>query len=192
MATVLMFHHIQGLTSGVRKLADVLRTAGHDVHTPDLYDGRIFDTIDEGAAFAQSGAVDGDARAEEEAAKLPAGVVYLGISSGVMHAQRLAQQRKGARGAVLLEAAIPLTGEWAFGAWPEGVPVQIHGAEADRFFAGEGDLDAAREIVATVPDAELFLYPGDEHLFEDDSLPSYDATATAQVVERIQALLSRL
>ena len=192
MATVLMFHHIQGLTSGVRKLADVLRTAGHDVHTPDLYDGRIFDTIDEGAAFAQSGAVDGDARAEEEAAKLGAGVVYLGISSGVMHAQRLAQQRKGARGAVLLEAAIPLTGEWAFGAWPEGVPVQIHGAEADRFFAGEGDLDAAREIVATVPDAELFLYPGDEHLFEDDSLPSYDARATDVLMTRVLAFLERV
>jgi len=192
VATVMMFHHIQGLTPGMRRLADTIRAAGHDVHTPDLYGGRIFDTIEDGAAFRKSGEVDVDARADEAAEQLSEQLVYVGISSGVMQAQRLAQTRSGARGAVLIESAIPVTGEWAFGAWPDGVPVQIHGADADEFFAGEGDIDAAREIVETVPDAELFLYPGDQHLFEDDSLPSYDPEATALLTSRVLAFLARV
>ena len=192
MATVMMFHHIQGLTPGMRRLADTIRAAGHDVHTPDLYNGRLFDTIEEGAAFRKSGEVDVDALADEAAEQLSDDLVFIGISSGVMQAQRLAQTRSGARGAVLIESVIPITGEWAFGAWPAGVPVQIHGADADEFFAGEGDIDAAREIVETVPDAELFLYPGDQHLFEDDSLPSYDPEATALLTQRALAFLARV
>jgi len=192
VATVMMFHHIQGLTPGMRRLADTIRAAGHDVHTPDLYNGRLFDTIEEGAAFRKSGEVDVDALADEAAEQLSDDLVFIGISSGVMQAQRLAQTRSGARGAVLIESVIPITGEWAFGAWPAGVPVQIHGADADEFFAGEGDIDAAREIVETVPDAELFLYPGDQHLFEDDSLPSYDPEATALLTQRALAFLARV
>jgi dienelactone hydrolase len=193
MADVLLFHHIQGLTSGVVAFADELRAAGHTVHTPDLYGGRTFDSIQEGAAFSQGdGAPDLDALADEAAAALPASVVYAGISSGVMQAQRLAQTRPGARGAVLLEACIPLSGEWAIGPWPEGVPVQVHGKDDDEFFAHEGDLDAARELVATVPDAELFTYPGPEHLFEDSSLKSYDAEATALLQKRVLEFLGRI
>ena len=192
MAHVVIFHHIQGLTPGMRRMADTIRDAGHNVHAPDLHDGRVFETIEEGAAFRQSGAAEVDVRADEAVAQLPEDLVYIGVSSGVMQAQRLAQTRSGARGAVLIESTIPITGEWAFGAWPEGVPVQIHGADADEFFAGEGDIDAAREIVATVDDGELFIYPGDQHLFEDDSLPSYDAEATALLTERVLAFLDRV
>jgi dienelactone hydrolase len=192
VANVVIFHHIQGLTPGMRRMADTLRDAGHYVHAPDLHDGRVFETIEEGAAFRQSGAAEVDVRADEAVAQLPDDLVYIGVSSGVMQAQRLAQTRSGARGAVLIESTIPITGEWAFGAWPEGVPVQIHGADADEFFAGEGDIDAAREIVATVDDGELFIYPGDQHLFEDDSLPSYDAEATALLTERVLAFLDRV
>jgi dienelactone hydrolase len=192
VANVVIFHHIQGLTPGMRRMAETIRDAGHDVHAPDLHDGRVFESIEEGAAFRQSGAAEVDVRADEAVAQLPEDLVYIGVSSGVMQAQRLAQTRSGARGAVLIESAIPITGEWAFGAWPEGVPVQIHGADADEFFAGEGDIDAAREIVATVDDGELFIYPGDQHLFEDDSLPSYDAQATALLTERVLAFLERV
>jgi dienelactone hydrolase len=192
MADVLMFHHILGLTPGMRDFADRLRSSGHTVHTPDLYDGRVFDSMEEAFAFVKSGAIDIDERADAAASGLPAGLVYLGVSSGVMRAQRLAQQRAGAAGAVLLEAAIPVSGEWTFGPWPDGVPVQVHGMDADEFFAGEGDIDAAREIVAAADDGELFLYPGEEHLFEDSSLPSYDAEATDLLVSRVLAFLARV
>ena len=192
MANVLLFHHIQGRTPGVLAFADQLRTAGHTVHVPDLFGGRTFETIDDGAAFTQSGeAPDFDALADAEAAKLSQDLVYLGFSWGVMQAQRLAQTRAGATGAVLCESCVPVTGQWAFGPWPDGVPVQIHGMEGDPFFAGEGDIDAARELVSLVPDAELFVYPGNAHLFADSSLPQYDEEAAALLAKRVLEFLGR-
>jgi dienelactone hydrolase len=195
MAEVVLFHHVQGLTDGVRAFADELAAGGHTVHTPDLFDGQRPATIDDGIALTQGigDEVLGE-RAERAVAGLPEGLVYAGFSYGVMLAQRFAQTRPGARGALLYESCIPITGEWAFGPWPAGVPVQIHGMDKDPFFALEGDLDAARELVETVgPDlGELFLYPGDRHLFADSSLPSYDAEAAALVVRRSREFLDRV
>lgn len=194
MAEVLMFHHIQGLTPGVIALADQFRAAGHTIHTPDLYRGRTFASIEEGAAFVRGDdAPDVAALADAAAAELPAHLVYAGISAGVMHAQRLAQTRSGAAGAVLMESCLPITGQWAFGDWPAGVPVQIHGMDEDEYFAGDGDVDAAREIVKIVgPSAELFVYSGDRHLFEDSSLGSYDPGATTLLIERVTDFLGRI
>jgi len=195
MAEVVLFHHVQGLTDGIRAFAEELGTGGHTVHTPDLFDGERPATIDDGIALTQGigDEVLGE-RADRAVAGLPEGLVYAGFSYGVMMAQRFAQTRPGARGALLNESCIPVTGEWAFGPWPAGVPVQIHGMDKDPFFALEGDLDAARELVETVgPDvAELFLYPGDRHLFADRSLPSYDADAAALVVRRSREFLDRV
>ena len=61
--------------------------------------------------------------------------------------------------------------------------------EADPFFAEDGDLDAARELVATTSEAELFIYPGDQHLFADSGLPSYDRAAEMLLTERVLAFL---
>src|SRR4051795_11513706 len=180
MAEVLLFHHALGLTPGVVALADELRAAGHTVHTPDLYDGKTFGTLEEGMAHARAfGFEDILERTVALADALPAELVYAGMSLGEMAAQKLAQTRPGARGALLFYSAIPITGEWAFGPWPKGLPVQVHGMDNDPIFVGEGDIEAAREIVAAAKDAELFLYPGDQHYFTDSSLPSYDAAATA-------------
>ena len=109
-----------------------------------------------------------------------------------MLVRRSAKTRPGAKGALLFYSAIPISGEWAFGPWPEGVPVQIHGMDNDPIFVGEGDIDAAREIVDKVEDAELFLYPGDQHYFADSSLPSYDVDATALLTQRVLAFLDRV
>ena len=193
MAEVLLFHHAQGLTPGVRAFADELRAAGHTVHTPDLFDGRTFNSIPEGMAFIEATGFDElRARGVRTADDLPAELVYGGFSFGVTIAQQLAQTRPGARGALLFYSAVPISGEWAFGPWPDGVPVQIHGADADPYFVDEGDIDAAREIVEKVDDAELFLYPGDQHYFADSSLPSYDAEATALLTGRVLAFLDRI
>ena len=195
MAEVVLFHHVQGLTDGVRAFAEELRVGGHTVHTPDLFDGERPATIDDGLALTRS--IGGDVldkRADQAVADLPDGLVYAGFSFGEATAQRLAQTRPGARGALLYESCISITGEWSFGPWPDGVPVQIHGMDKDPFFALEGDLDAARELVETVgPElAELFVYPGDRHLFSDRSLPSYDADAAALVVQRSREFLDRV
>ena len=194
MAEVVLFHHVRGLTDGVRAFAGELSAGGHTVHTPDLFDGERPATIDDGIAFADSLGDELGERANRFVAGLPAGLVYAGFSMGAATAQRLAQTRPGARGALLYEGCIPLTGEWAFGPWPDGVPVQIHGRDKDPLFAQEGDLDAARDLVQIVgPElAQLLLYPGDGHLFEDSSLPSYDPDATALVIQRSRELLDRV
>jgi dienelactone hydrolase len=193
MAEVLMFHHAQGLTPGLKAFADELRAAGHTVHTPDLFDGRTFDSIDEGMAFIKkTGFEELGERGGHTADDLPNELVYAGFSFGESIAQKLAQTRPGAKGALLFYSAIPISGEWAFGPWPEGVPVQIHGMDNDPIFVGEGDIDAAREIVEKVDDAELFLYPGDQHYFADSSLPSYDAEATKLLTKRVLEFLDRV
>ena len=195
MAEVVLFHHVQGLTDGVRAFAGELRAGGHTVHTPDLFDGERPASIDDGIALVQSiGDEVLSERADRAVAGLPGGLVFAGFSFGAGTAQRLAQTRPGARGALLYESCLPVSGEWAIGPWPEGVPVQIHGMDKDPIFALEGDIDAARELVETVGPklAELFVYPGDQHLFTDSSMPSYDADATALVLRRSRVFLNRV
>ena len=188
MAEILLFHHAHGLTAGVLAFADDLRAAGHTVHTPDLYDGEVFHDLEAGVAHAQQvGFGTLIERGVAAADGLPDGLVYAGFSLGVLPAQALAQNRPGARGALLFHSAVPVT---EFGAaWPDGVPVQVHAMADDPWFVGDGDIDAARALVAQADDAELFLYPGDQHLFADSSLPSYDAAAAALLRERVHAFL---
>ena len=189
MTEIALFHHALGLTPGVVAFADTLRAAGHTVHTPDIFEGKTFDTIEEGVGHAEEigfGTV--LERARQAADALPSELVYLGFSLGVVSAQMLAQTRAGARGAVLCYSCVPFT---EFGeAWPAGVPVQIHGMDADPYFADEGDLDAARELVAATDDAELFVYPGDQHYFADSTLPSYRPEAAELLTRRVLDFLS--
>lgn len=191
MAEVVLFHHAQGLTPGVETFAETLRAAGHTVHAPDLYDGRTFDDLDSGVGYAeQIGFQTVVDRGVAAVADLPAGIVVVGLSLGVMSAQTVVQHRPGVLGAVLVGSCVPPE---ALGSpWPDRVPVQVHGKDADPVFVGEGDVDAARELVAAVPDGELFLYPGDEHLFMDASLPVYDEDAAALLRERVLAFLDRV
>ena len=184
MAEVLLFHHAQGQTEGFQAFADELRRAGHTVHTPDLFDGRTFGSIEDGMAYAEELGFPDEiiARGERAASGLPQDLVYAGFSLGVVPAQKLAQTRPGARGALFFYSCVPTS---FFGAWPDGVPVQIHGMDADPIFVGEGDVDAARELVDSTENAELFLYPGDRHYFADSSLPSYDADAAALLTRRV-------
>jgi dienelactone hydrolase len=191
MAEIVLFHHAQGLTPGVTAFADELRHAGHIVHTPDLFDGRTFDTIEKGMRFVKElGFSEVMARGERAVEELPLELVYAGFSLGVVSAQKLAQTRPGARGALLFYSCIPVS---EFGqAWPKGVPVQVHGMDADPIFVGEGDIDAARALIEEAEDGELFLYPGDQHYFADNSLPSYDAEATALLLQRVLKFLKAL
>ena len=185
MAEILLLHHAQGQTEGFQAFADVLRAAGHGVHAPDLYDGNTFTELDDGVGYAREvGFGTLLDRGVAAADGLPADLVYGGFSLGVMPAQKLAQTRPGARGALLFHACIPVS---EFGTWPEGVPVQVHAMDRDEWF--EEDAAAARELVDTVDGAELFLYPGSGHLFADRSLDDYDEAAAALLTERTLAFL---
>lgn len=185
MAEVLLLHHAQGLTAGVRAFADRLRAAGHVVHLPDCYEGRTFATLDEGIAHARETGFDVvRARGVEAAEGLPEALVYAGMSLGAMSAQSLLQSRPGACGALLLHGAVDPAD--LGGTWPEGVPGQVHTMAGDDW----GDVDVAQALAAAVPDVELFLYPGDRHLFTDESLDAHDPQAAAAVLERCLAFLA--
>ncbi|MGH3135654.1 MAG: dienelactone hydrolase family protein [Gaiellaceae bacterium] len=186
MTEILLFHHAQGQTQGFRAFADELRAAGHVVHAPDLYDGNTFTDLDEGVGYAQEvgfGTIGERGRLAAEG--LSSELVYGGFSLGAMPAQMLAQTRPDAKGALLFSAAFPAS-EFS-GSWPPGVPLQIHMMEDDEWAAE--DLPAARELAETIDGAELFLYPGDRHLFADNSLPDYDESAATLLKRRVLAFL---
>jgi dienelactone hydrolase len=190
VAEVLLFHHAQGLTAGVLSFADELRAAGHVVHAPDLYDGNTFADLNDGVGYAREVGFDTIGERGRLAAEgLPNEIVYAGFSLGAMPAQMLAQTRPGAKGALLFHGCVPPS-EFG-GPWPQGVPLQIHLMEADEW-ALEGDLDAARELDETVESAELFLYPGDRHLFADNSLPDYDESAATLLKQRVLSFLDNI
>ncbi len=191
MTDVVLFHHAQGLTEGVRGFADVLRARGHHVTTPDLYDGHTFATLDEGIAYAQdTGFATIHERGMQAARDLPNAAVYAGFSLGVMPAQQLAQTRPGAKGALFFYSCLPVS---EFGeSWPEGVPVQIHAKDSDPSWVEEGDREAAQALVASTEHAELFTYPGDQHLFADSSTSSYDEKAAALLTQRVLDFLEKL
>lgn len=190
MAEVLLFHHAQGQTQGFMAFVEELRRVGHTVHAPDLFEGRTFETVEEGVAHAQEiGFGEIVERGVRAAEGLPTGIVYGGFSLGVVPAQQLVQTRPGARGALFFHACMPPS---EFGSpWPQDVPVQIHAMEADPFFVEDGDVDAARALAESVEKAELFLYPGAQHLFADASLPSYDPDAAALLNRRVVEFLGR-
>jgi dienelactone hydrolase len=186
MAEVVLYHHVLGLTDGVRAFADDLRQAGHTVHTPDMFEGRIFGSIDDGIAFARDeGFGELAGRGVAAAEQVGPDAVYAGFSFGVIPAQKLAQTRPGARGALFMYSCLPVS---EFGtAWPAGVPVQVHAKQDDPEFAE--DRAAAEALVDSTDEAELFLYPGKEHLFADPSASDYDADAAALLLDRVRAFL---
>jgi dienelactone hydrolase len=185
MAEVILFHHAQGLTPGVLAFAGRLRAAGQTVHLPDLFEGQVFATLDEGVAYADANFQDIIARAQKAAERLPEDVVYAGFSMGSASAQMLAQTRPRARGALLFHGAIPAA---EFGPWPDGTALQVHTAEKDPWV----DLDVARALVGGVAGAELFLYPGDHHLFADESLADYEPDSAELLMARTLTFVSRV
>lgn len=186
MVDVIVFHHVQGLTSGVLEFAEELRRQGHTVHVPDLFEGRTFASIEEGLAFVEANGSRPIRAGLDAASGLPADLVYGGLSFGVMIVQRLAQTRQGASGALLLHSCLPIA---EYGGWPQGLPVQIHAMAGDEYFAE--DLPAATELAAR-PEAELSTYPGDRHLFTDASLPDYDGGAYTLLMGRVTAFLAEV
>jgi dienelactone hydrolase len=197
MAEVVMFHSVLGLSPGVLGAADRLRAAGHTVHTPDLFDGEVFDNIDDGMrkevalGFREIGS-----RAEEAVTGLPAGLVFGGFSMGISYAEWLTASRPGALGAVLMHGAVPveaLTEYFGVERWPEGVPVQVHYAADDPWVEKEEEVDPlGREVRGAGAEFEEYVYPGSGHLFADPDLAEYDRASSEKMWERVIAFLDRI
>lgn len=187
MTDIVLFHSAFGLRPGVHHFADHLRAAGHTVHVPDYYDGRVFADLADGIEYRDTlGIEEIAARALAAVAPLPSELVYAGFSLGAGPAQMLAQTRPGARGAILMHGALS-SAEFG-GPWPGAVAIEIHATRGDPWV----DIRTAESLVAEAPTGRLHLYPGVGHLFDDPDLPDHDAAASALMRTRILAFLGRL
>ena len=196
MAEVVLFHSVLGLRPGVIAAADRPRAAGHTLHTPDLYDGEVFDNLEDGMRKEDAlGYLEIARRARQAVAGLPEGLVFAGSSMGATHAELLAASRPGVLGVVLMHGAEPveaLSEFFGIERWPEGVPVQVHYAAEDPWVETE-DVDALGEAVRGAGAAfEKHVYPGSGHLFADPDLPEYDRASAEQMWERVLAFLGRI
>jgi dienelactone hydrolase len=188
MAEVILFHHALGLTEGVEIFARKLRLEGHSVHTPDLFEGRKFESIEEGMGYvAEVGFEEILNRGVNAAERFPPDVCYAGFSLGVVPAQKLALTREKARGALLFYSCVPVS---YFGPkWPDDLPAQIHAMKSDPVFTKDGDLDAAQDLTQSSKNVELFLYDGSDHYFADETLDTYDVDATKLLMRRVLEFL---
>ena len=181
MAEILLFHHARGLTPGVQRFADVLRAAGHTVHVPDLYEGRIFDDTESGVAHMHElGQETVMRRGSAAAAGLPDGLVYAGMSMGCGVATWLALvDRPGSARAMLFLFGAP-DPRWFETDWPAGLPA-IALQTLDDPWREDSEDAGFRERV-----------PGGGHLFLDDSTDDYDPAVAAQATERVLGWLAGL
>jgi dienelactone hydrolase len=190
MATVFLFHSAQGLRPGVHAAADILRAAGHVVHTPDYYDGEVFDELDPGLAKRDAlGYAEIEHRAFEAVKGVEEPLVFAGFSLGAAAAQLLAATHPWARGAVLLHGGAPVRGVTT-GAWPTAVPVQVHYAADDPWIDDQEIKELRADVTAAGAACEVHVYPGATHLFADPDLPGYDPDSSALMWRRVVAFLS--
>jgi dienelactone hydrolase len=197
MAEVVVFHSVLGLRPGVLGAADRMRAAGHTVHTPDLFEGEVFDDIDDGMRKEESLGYREIARRTEEAVTgLPAGLVFAGFSMGISYAEWLTASRPGALGAVLMHGAVPveaLTEYFGVERWPAGVPVQVHYAVDDPWVEVEQEVvPLGEDVRGAGAEFEEYVYPGSAHLFADPDLAEYDRASSEAMWERVIAFLDRI
>jgi dienelactone hydrolase len=197
MAEVVVFHSVLGLRPGVLGAADRMRAAGHTVHTPDLFEGEVFDDIDDGMRKEESlGYREIARRTEEAVTRLPAGLVFAGFSMGISYAEWLTASRPGALGAVLMHGAVPveaLTEYFGVERWPAGVPVQVHYAVDDPWVEVEQEVvPLGEDVRGAGAEFEEYVYPGSAHLFADPDLAEYDRASSEAMWERVIAFLDRI
>ncbi|MEW1842864.1 dienelactone hydrolase family protein [Nonomuraea angiospora] len=175
MARILLLHSMYGLRPAVHQAADRFRTAGHTVHVPDLYDGRVVDTPEEGTAIKEEiGRDELLKRAVAAAAPLSAdGLVYAGFSLGAAIAQNLALGDERSRGLLLMHG----TSDMADGVSADDLPVQLHVADPDTYEPADWLNAWYIRMRRARAEVEVFRYPGVGHLFTDPDLPDYNAQA---------------
>jgi dienelactone hydrolase len=192
VAQIVLFHHAHGLGQDVLDWAGSLREGGHQVETPDLFEGRIFDRLEDGIAHRDDlGIPTLMQRAAAVLEGMPSELVYAGFSMGASTAHYFALTRPGARGLLLMHGTAPAA-SLAGAGWPDRLPTQLH-KKAEDPEMDEGRVAALEESARSAgASLELFTYPGTGHLFADPDGPDYDEQAAGLMLERELDFLSRL
>jgi dienelactone hydrolase len=192
VSEIVLFHSALGLRPAVRGFADELRVAGHMVHTPDLFDGEVFEDLADGIKKRDAlGIPELMRRAKEAVADLPGGISYAGFSMGAGAAEYLAATRAGAKSAILMQGVFAPE-QAGITSWPRGVPVQVHYARDDSSM----DLKAVESLSALVRNSGahigVYAYASGGHLFADEGTRDYDRAASWLMLERVLELVARV
>lgn len=184
MANVVVFHHVLGLTEGVLQFAESLRADGHNVWCPDLFKGKHFESLEEGCKYEEDvmGWEGMIAESEKAVADVPADAYFLGFSMGAVYAQRLAELRPGAKGAILMHGCVQ--GGFFATEWPAGVRLQIHQTSGDPWT----DMSTMATLCEQVG-GELYEYPGPGHILSDPVFPEYNAETAELILGRVKNFL---
>jgi dienelactone hydrolase len=172
---IMLFHSTYGLRPAVHRAADRLRAAGHEVWTPDLFEGSTFDTVEDGMAYKEGiGKDELLKRAVLAAAPYSErGLVYAGFSFGASVAQTLALGDDKARGLLLLHG----TSDIAENASVDELPVQLHVAEPDPFETDDWLTAWYLRMGRIGAEVEMYRYAGAGHLYTDPDLEDWDEEA---------------
>ncbi|RRD46733.1 dienelactone hydrolase family protein [Tessaracoccus sp. OH4464_COT-324] len=182
MTEIVLFHHALGLTDGVRQFADQLRSRGFAVRTPDLFEGRVFSSVEEAFQYVERvSCATLLQRAEESCVEIHGRIIFGGFSLGVVPAQHM-MLAKPSIGGLLFHGFTPFEADTSD--WPQ-LPMHVYAMAEDPLFVGDGDIEAVREAQAVLPQLELHLFEGRKHLFTDSSTGDYDAFATQQVLDHV-------
>jgi dienelactone hydrolase len=184
MAHIVLFHSVLGLRPAVHQFAEELRKAGHQVTTPDFYDGRIFESFEEGnTKWFANGIPAILQRAQDACKELDGDLLFGGFSNGAAVAEFMAATHPKAKGALLMHGALPLE-MLQLSAWPAKVPVQLHYNAEDPFRNPENDSALEKAVRASSAAFEEFLYEDHTHLFTDPDLPDYNEASARLLMKR--------
>ena len=189
MAHIVLFHHVLGLTPGVRALADAIRGTGHTVTTPDLFEGSTFAELADGLAHVGEIGDETLLRRAEAAADAidDENRVFAGLSLGALPAQHLLQTRE-ALGGLLFHGFIDPA--QLAGSWPR-CPIAVFAMDQDPFFVDDGDLAVAQDWAERHDNLTIHLYPGHGHLFTESASPDHDAAVTRRLVDDVAGTLAQ-
>lgn len=188
MSTIVVFHSALGRRPAVHRFAERLRAHGHDVHVPDLFDGKVFDRLEDGVAERDAVGIPGlMGRAASAMADMPDKVVVVGFSMGAGSAQWLAATRPGVQGCVLVGGVLPIEA-LGVGRWPS-VPTEVHYAQGDPWV----DEAVVRDFAASAPDRiAVTTYSAGGHLFADEDCEDFDADSAARLAQKVRDFVGSL
>lgn len=190
MADIALFHSAYGRRPAVEAAAERLRAAGHRVLVPDLYEGRVADTVEDGMGIKDEIGRDELLRraVAATASRSEAGLIYAGFSLGGSIAQTLALGDTNARGLLLLHGTSDIAEETSI----DELPVQLHVADPDSFEPHDWLSAWYLRMRRAGADVEVFRYPGAGHLYTDPELPDYDTEAAERTWRTAEGFLAEL
>lgn len=187
MSDILLLHSALGLRPAVTQFAELLRAGGHTVHTPDFYDGALFEASAEGLAHRDEvGARELFGRVQSGLETVPDDAVLAGFSLGAAFAQRLAGDRPQALAIVLMHSVAAPRGDW------RRQPVQVHRYESDPFIEQDDVRDLQSAVQSSGAIFEDVVVPGRGHLFTDLDTPDGNRAARDAAAQRVLDLLDGL